>query len=114
MAEERVMFRFSKRVAIDEIEGTLRLACLAVESLHGTERVQLEARYAIARAHRTVTITVMNDVGKTLALVFSGYARREYGEQAVAMGQAVGRRRNSGAAGNQSSRHPRELTGVRR
>lgn len=82
MAEERVRFRFLKSVPIDEVEGTLRLACLAAEALHGTDRVQLEAKYAVERAGRTVTIHMVNEVGRDLALIFSGYARREFGQEA--------------------------------
>lgn len=83
MADPWVRFTFTKRVPFTEVAGTLRLACLAAEALHGAERVRLEARYDLDAGARTVAIRVDSEVGKTLAVVFSGYARREFGEDAV-------------------------------
>ncbi len=97
MDEQWVRSRFMKRVPIDEVAGTLRLACLAAESLHGADRVRLEARYDIDRGARTVAIDMSSEAGKTLAVVFSGYARREFGEGSFEMSRTDGTRQQDAA-----------------
>ncbi len=79
------LFEFNASVPIDEVAGTFDLALLAAESLHGTDRVSLEAIYRVDRANRTIEIDRCSDVGGTLALIFLGYARREFGDAAVRM-----------------------------
>jgi hypothetical protein len=76
-------FTFSPGVPLPEAEATLRLAVLAVESLHGADRMQLELHVRVERAERRFVIDTATDVGRTLAVIFSGYARREFGEDAV-------------------------------
>ena len=83
MAHETVCFSFDASVPMAEGEATLRLALLAVECLHGEDRVHLEARATIDRAARTCIIDLTAEVGRTLALVFGGYVRREFGRDAV-------------------------------
>ncbi len=70
-------------VPFQEAEDTLRLARLAVESIYGPERTGLEAQVDIDREARLFTINVSRRVGRTLALVFAGYARREFGPGSV-------------------------------
>jgi hypothetical protein len=76
-------FTFGPDVSMAEVEGTLRLSRLATESLHGFARVQLEASCSIDHRERRVEIEASTDVGHTLALIFLGYVRREFGSQAV-------------------------------
>lgn len=83
MAHETVRFSFDASVPMPEVEATLRLAQLAVESLHGEDRVRLEAKAAVDHAARTCVIDRTAEVGRTLALVFGGYVRREFGDGAV-------------------------------
>lgn len=85
MSDAMVRFTFNGSIPAEEIEGTLRLACLAAESLHGADRVHLEARHTVDHATRTVIIDMTEEVGRTLALIFGGYARREFGDDAVKM-----------------------------
>ena len=75
-------FIFVPTVSIDEVGGTLQLAQLAAASLHGPERVELEAHPQIDRAQRAVTIDTTSEAGRTVALIFLGYVRREFGERA--------------------------------
>lgn len=74
---------FDRHVPLKDVEGTLRLAQLAAESLHGQNRVELEASCSIDRDRHKVAIQTMTDVGRTLAAVFLGYARREFGTEAM-------------------------------
>jgi hypothetical protein len=63
-----------------EVKGTLRLAQLAAESLVGAERVRLEAVVSTSEDARSITIDQSGKAGRMLALIFSGYARREFGD----------------------------------
>jgi hypothetical protein len=68
---------------MDEVEGTLELARLAAESLHGTEQVELDAAWVVDRRGRTVAVDTGTAAGRSLALIFLGYARREFGNSAL-------------------------------
>jgi len=85
MPQETVQFRFGSGISMREVKGTLQLARLAAESLHGEERMRLEATYAIDDAANIVEIDIDSEVGRTLAIVFAGYVRREFGDGAVHM-----------------------------
>jgi hypothetical protein len=80
---EQIQVEFDPAVSMTDAEGTLRLAQLAAESLHGTARVELEACCDADRSARRVSIDTSTDVGRTLALVFLGYARCEFGADAL-------------------------------
>jgi len=88
MPEILVRFIFDKTASMEEVEGTLHLARLAVESLHGEDRVRMDAKFAIDRAAHTCMIDAACEVGRALALIFAGYVRREFGEEAVRMERA--------------------------
>lgn len=83
-----VTFVFKDSVPMPEVEATLRLAILAVESLHGEDRVRLDAKFNIDRAAHTCVIEAACEVGRALALIFARYVRREFGEEAVRMQRA--------------------------
>jgi hypothetical protein len=85
MRNSACLFEFDHAVPIDEVAGTFELALMGVESLYGPARVALDAVYRIDRTNRTIEIDRSSDVGGTLALVFLGYARREFGDAAVRM-----------------------------
>ena len=83
---------FDKDVPMSEAAGTLELALLATESLHGTERVRLGAAWSFDRAARRVTIDASTEIGHTLALVFFGLSRREFGAASVHIRHALSAR----------------------
>jgi hypothetical protein len=85
MSNTQVRFAFDDSVVPKEAEGTLRLAVMAVESLFGSGRVALECRYRLDRRRRIALIDTTGEVGRTLALIFRGYVRREFGDDAVQM-----------------------------
>jgi hypothetical protein len=89
MACPIITFAFAPTVPVPEAEATLRLAVLAVESLHGADRVRLELHVRIDRAARRIVIDASTDPGRTLAAIFSGYIRREFGDDAVQMERAI-------------------------
>jgi hypothetical protein len=88
MPEILVRFTFAKTASMEEVEGTLHLARLAVESLHGKDRVRLDAKFAIDRTTHTCMIDAACEVGRALAMIFAGYVRREFGDGAVRMERA--------------------------
>jgi hypothetical protein len=83
MQDHPVRFVFARSVPMDEVEGTLQLARIATEILHGVDRVRLEARFSITRDTRTCVIDTSSEAGRTLALIFAGYVGREFGADAV-------------------------------
>lgn len=85
MSETTVQFAFHKATPMDEVEGTLHLARLATKSLYGEDQVRLNATFAINCAARTCRINTGSEVGRTLALIFAGFARREFGDSAVSL-----------------------------
>lgn len=85
MTSRNTTFTFSAAVDLSEVEATLRLAILAVESLHGSVRVQLELDVHIDRAGRCVAVCTDTEVGRCLAVIFGGYVRREFGEDIVSV-----------------------------
>jgi hypothetical protein len=76
-------FTFKADVPLDEAKNTLSLAGLAVESLFGRERVELETSVAIDRSRRQFTFDISRRLGRTLALIFAGFIRREFGADMV-------------------------------
>lgn len=80
-----VIFSFSPTVPFAQARETFELALLAAESLHGPERLTLEACYQLDDQTRTIEISGDTDIGGTIALIFLGYARREFGADAVRM-----------------------------
>lgn len=80
---QSVTFLFDRSVPMADVEDTLRLAKLAVECLHGEDRVMLEARASVDVRRRLCVIGTFSDVGRTLALLFGGYSRREFGSDRV-------------------------------
>jgi len=83
MNRSTVKFAFNDSVSMPEVEATLRLALLAVESLHGEGRLRLETRAKIDHVRRACFVDTTTDVGRTLAAIFGGYVRREFGEEAI-------------------------------
>lgn len=73
-----IKFCFDKRVDMGDVDATLRLALIAVESLHGEDRVRLEARKRLDQRAREVLIDSSTAVGRDLAAIFGGYVRREF------------------------------------
>jgi hypothetical protein len=78
-----VRLRFEPAVPMAEVADTLELARLAAESLHGPERVELELRTDIDVEGHAVSIGTGTRAGRTVAIVFLGLVKREFGDQAV-------------------------------
>ena len=89
MTSKIVRFQIGAGISMREVTGTLHLARLAAESLYGEERVELEVNCWADESERVVHVETDSEVGRTLAIVFAGYARREFGDGAVRMERSV-------------------------
>ena len=80
MNREVHRYEFEASVPTDEIESTLLLAVLAVEGLHGTSRVRLDAKYCFDTEKHACVIDGDTVVGQDISRIFTGFAIREFGE----------------------------------
>lgn len=78
-----VRITFTGDVPIEEVAATLELASFAVRSIHGDDAVTIDGAWAMEPGPRAVTIDMSTRVGRTLALVFLGYVRREFGDEKI-------------------------------
>jgi hypothetical protein len=83
MAAGLYRYEFAPTISGDEIEGTLQLAVLAAESLHGAARVRLDAAYAYDPETRSVAIDARTPIGRALNRLFAGFLAREFGPDAL-------------------------------
>ncbi len=86
-----IRFTFDAPVPLSEVHDTLRLATVAAETLHGADRVLLEAHSDIDAAARRCVIGTDTRVGRTLALLFAGFVRREFGDDKVRVARVTAR-----------------------
>jgi len=83
MKNQSYRYNFTRAVPAQDIEDTLMLALLAVESLHGRARVRMDSRFQLDKKNRRCVINAGTRTGADLAKIFTGYVTREYGEKAV-------------------------------
>lgn len=100
MSKEVYRYTFDPSVAIDDIEASLMLAVVSVESLHGESQAQLDVRHVLDVARRACVIDAGTPAGRDLNRLFTGYLRREFGEDSfrVKRVDAVVPRECAGAA----------------
>ena len=80
-----VRYKFRPDVNMEEVDGTLLLAVIAVTSLFGETRVQLEARHVFDSKLRSCVIDAATEVGRTINQLFLGYLRQEFGSEAYSV-----------------------------
>lgn len=98
MSREVYRYVFGPGVPFAEVIATLDLALIAVESLHGESRSRLDARFTDDPTKRAVAIDASTPVGQALNQLFTGFARREFGESAFKVDRVPDRPVSSGAA----------------
>jgi len=79
MTREVHRYTFDDIVPAEELEQTLLLSILAVESLHGESRVRLDGRYCLNARARECSIDAGTAVGRDLNRIFVGFLCREFG-----------------------------------
>ena len=95
MSNESYRYGFNNDVPMDQVEETLLLSTLAVESLQGRSGIRLDAEFQLEKEKRTCRISSTTEAGRQLARIFTGFLAREFGEQAfrVDRGESDDRRR---------------------
>lgn len=73
-------YLFRPEVPKREVEASLLLAIIAVEGLHGEAQTRLDARLALGNPFSACVIDTSTAVGRDLALIFTAFLRREFGE----------------------------------
>jgi hypothetical protein len=72
-------FVFRDVIPAAEVEGTLVLSIIGVESLHGQSQARMDARHAFDARTRVVVIDASTAVGRDLSRLFLGFLTREFG-----------------------------------
>ena len=72
--------RFEPDVPMDAVEDSVAIAWFAAEGIHGAARVRNHAAFLVHRRRRTCLVEASTKVGRTIAKVFAGLLRREFGE----------------------------------
>lgn len=73
-------YRISNSISPADAEATLLRAILAVESLHGESETRMEVRHAWDESGRICVVDGNSKVGRDLTRLFTGFLRREYGD----------------------------------
>ena len=81
-------YQFKENIPAVEIEETLQLAILAAECLHGQSRVRLDASYCMDAEKRAYVVDARTSVGRDIVRIFTGFAIREFGENAFKVRRA--------------------------
>lgn len=72
-------YKFGDDVSLEEVEATLVLTIMAVESLHGDAQVRLDARHFLDAPQRKCVIDTTSRVGQDFNILFAGFLLREFG-----------------------------------
>jgi len=75
-------YQINDGILMNAVKDSLLISIMAVESLYGRSRINLEARFRLENASRVCIIEVGTQIGETIARVFTGLLIREFGELA--------------------------------
>ena len=75
-------FTFKDDVPIDDIEDTLMVAAMAVESLVGRSTLKLDASFRLDKKTRRCTVDASTLAGQHLARILAGLLTQEFSESA--------------------------------
>lgn len=78
MKAEVYRYSFDASVPLTEIEATLTLAIIGVESLHGECTTLMDVQHLFEPTKRMVVIQADTESGRDLARLFTGYLSREF------------------------------------
>ena len=78
-------YQIKDGILLDAVKDSLLISIMAVESLFGRSRINLEARFRLEKMNRVCIIDVGTLIGETIARVFTGLLIREFGEQAFSV-----------------------------
>ncbi|MBU1073154.1 hypothetical protein KKG45_07895 [bacterium] len=98
MEESEYRFCFNDAVNMPDVEETLLMAVIAAEGIHGRARVWLDAQFDATPEDRTCTVSADNEVGQSIARIFTEMLTLEFGEAAFQVGRYTSLRRSQTAA----------------
>ena len=78
MVREITRVTFLGKTDMDAVNATLHVAVTAASILYGRDRVEMRDRPQVNYSFNTVTLDSSDEVGRTLALIFVGFVKREY------------------------------------
>ena len=81
MRREIYQYTFDEAVPFNEIEESMFLATMAVESLHGRSSLRLDSAFTMDSHKQPVAVDASTTVGRDIARVFTGYLTRQFGEE---------------------------------
>jgi hypothetical protein len=79
MTDPIYRYTIDPSVPITEVEITLLLSIIAIESLHGESQARLDASHAFDAEKRTAAIDGTTGVGRDLNKLFAGFLVKEFG-----------------------------------
>ena len=82
MIRDCYQYRFGDGVPLPEAEKWLLLSVLAAESLYGRSPVRLDAAFRLDRQQRSCVVDAASDVGRAIALIYTGFLTHQFGESA--------------------------------
>ena len=82
MKRDIYRYRFAETIPLRDVENSLLLAVMAVESLHGRSQIHLDARFCLSRKKRSCVVDAATAVGRDIARVFTGFLSMEFGDEA--------------------------------
>lgn len=85
MAPSVYRYQFDPDVPIPEVEHTLLICLLAVQSLHGEAGARLAVGHHLDRRRRTCVVDGRTPEGRDLAKLLTGFLSREFGETAFSV-----------------------------
>ena len=100
MNREVYRYTFDDSIPMDDVESSLLLAILSVESLHGESQAHLDVRHLMDTEQRACVIDGSTQAGSDLNRLFVGYLRREFGTEVFQVKHMTepGKREMAGAA----------------
>ena len=90
MGDAVYRYKFSDEADMKGVEETLLLSVIAVETLHGRSRVNLDAEFQLDENERICEIDGSTRVGRDIARIFTGLLTGEYGERAFTVSRVQG------------------------
>jgi hypothetical protein len=87
-------YRFGDDVSLDDAKGSLLLSVMAIEALYGRSAVRLDAAFCFDKKRRVCVVDAGAKIGRAIALVFTTFLTREFGEEAFRV-EHVGDRREA-------------------
>ena len=79
MAPEVYRYSFNQDVDLEDVQASLVLSILGVESLHGQPVARLDVGHLLDPDTRTCVIDASTVAGRDLNKLFAGYLLREFG-----------------------------------